>query len=185
METEMGTTDLGTVQLSKTRVKPSSHQWDSQQEHRAVKARQNLPALYPFENNASIHTRNITCSFCVMVIAIVTHHKVWWHKKNVFLTTDLNSYQHNQPFLECVLSLRNASGKYQLKHLSVHLSLCMHMAHISRLFCLWSKLLTVKLWKAVWGCQPRAFHRIEGPQMEKKTWIPTAERRTTPIALLG
>lgn len=37
-----------------------------------------------------------------MVIAIVTHHKVWCNEKYVyvFLTTDLNSYQHNQPFLE-------------------------------------------------------------------------------------
>lgn len=78
----------------------------------------------------------------------------------------LNKYQHNQPHLKYILSLRNASGKYQLKHLSIHLSLHMHMAHISRLLCLWSKLLTVKLWKAVWGREPRAFHRIEGPQME-------------------
>lgn len=43
-ETRMGTTDLGSVQLSKTRVKPTSCHWDS---HNGVKPNKIFTVLYP------------------------------------------------------------------------------------------------------------------------------------------
>lgn len=45
-ETRMGTTDLGSVQLSKTRVKPTSCHWDS---HNGVKPNIFYTVLYPLD----------------------------------------------------------------------------------------------------------------------------------------
>lgn len=100
METEMGTTDLGTVQLSKTRVKPTSRQWDSQQEHSTVKARQNLPALSPLENNLSMQIKHqYHFLHTAIVIAVVTAYKLWVDEKIGICSTwqvfYLNTNQHN------------------------------------------------------------------------------------------